>query len=224
MEVTSGWSLGRASWERCGASNNQRWCNEQIQWLTPFAWYFFFFVFFVFFAEIKFCQFSQWWLIHGTRSALRKEIRTLQGEQKSVLMKQAEPITDTFGVFFYFACWLFFWQTYICHGGRYMKKRVLKKRMIKRKLRRHLDSAASRGPPWKASLQGKSLTVILAPTLSGISGYHLHLILFLLSWENIIQPVKRLAINCCWIIFQQMLRNQSSRSLNNLPDLILHHM
>ena len=118
----------------------------------------------------------------------------------------------------------FFWPIYICHGGRYMKKRVLKKRMIKRKLRRHLDSAASRGPPWKASLQGKSLTVILAPTLSGISGYHLHLILFLLSWENIIQPVKRLAINCCWIIFQQMLRNQSSRSLNHLPDLILHHM
>ena len=128
------------------------------------------------------------------------------------------------GLFLFCVLTFFLADIYMPWRQIYEKKGVLKKRMIKRKLRRHLDSAASRGPPWKASLQGKSLTVILAPTLSGISGYHLHLILFLLSWENIIQPVKRLAINCCWIIFQQMLRNQSSRSLNNLPDLILHHM
>ena len=30
--------------------------------------------------------------------------------------------------------------------------------------------------------------------------------------------------NFYWIIFQQKLRNQSSRSLNHLPDLIWHHM
>ena len=92
---------------------------------------------------------------------------------------------DTFFFFLFFCLYTFFADTYMPWWQIYETKRVLKKRMIKRKLRRHLDSAASRGPPWKASLQGKSLTVILAPTLSGISGYHLHLILFLLSWENI---------------------------------------
>ena len=120
------------------------------------------------------------------------------------------------GLFLFCVLTFFLADIYMPWRQIYEKKGVLKKRMIKRKLRRHLDSAASRGPPWKASLQGKSLTVILAPTLSGISGYHLHLILFLLSCKK--------TGKYYWIIFQQMLRNQSSRSLNNLPDLILHHM
>ena len=168
MEVTSGWSLGRASWERCGASNNQRWCNEQIQWLTPFAWYFFFFCVFCFFADIKLCQVDTF---------RRQEVLLEMKWERCKASNNPCWCNNNWHFLGLLFCILtFFADIYIPWW---------KKRMIRRKLRTHLDSAASRGPPWKASLQGKSLTVILAPTLSGISGYHLHLILFLLSWENI---------------------------------------